>query len=64
MNNKEFKSSERASGLANAERCFTLPVVTGQYTAPDIEVIDIELSQNILQPSEGNAPSNFEGEEW
>lgn len=41
MNNKEFKSSERASGLANAERGFTLPVVAGQYTAPDIEVFDI-----------------------
>jgi hypothetical protein len=63
MNNKEFKSSERASGLANAERGFTLPVVAGQYTAPDIEVFDIELSQNVLQTS-GNAPSNFEGEEW
>jgi hypothetical protein len=37
-----------------------------QYTSPDIEVIEIELTQNILQPSPGtgNAPANFGGEDW
>jgi hypothetical protein len=37
-----------------------------QYTAPDIEVVEIELNQNILQgsPDMGNAPYNFEGEDW
>ncbi len=36
-----------------------------QYTAPDIEVVEIELTQNILQGSDkGNAPSNFGGEDW
>lgn len=35
----------------------------GQYIAPDIEVIEIELTQNILNAS-GNTPSNFEGEDW
>lgn len=36
-----------------------------QYAAPDIEVVEIELTQNILQGSDkGNAPSNFSGEEW
>jgi hypothetical protein len=37
-----------------------------QYTAPDIEVVEIELTQNILQPSPdmGNAPANFGGEDW
>ena len=37
-----------------------------QYTSPDIEVIEIELTQNILQPSpdKGNAPANFGGEDW
>lgn len=37
-----------------------------QYTAPDIVVIEIELSQNILQgsPDRGNAPDNFGGEDW
>ncbi len=36
------------------------------YTSPDIEVIEIELTQNILQPSPytGNAPANFGGEDW
>jgi hypothetical protein len=34
-----------------------------QYTAPVIEVVEIELTQNILQAS-GNAPSNFGGEDW
>ena len=35
-------------------------------TSPDIEVIEIELTQNILQPSpdKGNAPANFGGEDW
>ncbi len=36
-----------------------------QYTAPDFEVVEIELTQNILQGSNfGNAPSNFGGEDW
>lgn len=37
-----------------------------RYTAPDIEVVEIELTQNILQgsPFGGNAPYNFEGEDW
>ncbi len=65
MNNKEFKSSELLTGFANAERCFALHVTAGQYTTPDIEVIEIELAQNILQGSgKGNAPDNFGGEEW
>ncbi len=38
----------------------------GTYMAPQMEVIEIELSQNILQgsPNEGNAPSNFDGYDW
>ena len=35
-----------------------------QYTAPSIEVIEIELTQNILQSSGGNAPGDFGGEDW
>ena len=36
-----------------------------QYTAPSIEVIEIELTQNILQGSGGgNAPGDFGGEDW
>lgn len=39
--------------------------LTEQYVAPDIEVFEIELTQNILQGSNfGNAPNNFEGEDW
>lgn len=66
MDKNEFKSSECVSALHNAERCFALPVAAGQYIAPDIEVVDIELTQNILQPSNGrgNAPDNFGGEDW
>lgn len=34
-----------------------------QYVAPDIEIIDIELEQNILGGSTGAVP-DFSGEEW
>jgi hypothetical protein len=37
---------------------------TEQYVAPSIEVIEIELTQNILQSSGGNAPGDFGGEDW
>jgi|LSQX01.3.fsa_nt_gb hypothetical protein len=36
--------------------------LTKLYTAPQVEVIEFELTQNFL--GSGNAPSNFEGEEW
>ncbi|MGI6572856.1 MAG: hypothetical protein ACOX19_05485 [Fermentimonas sp.] len=38
----------------------------GAYMAPQMEVIEIELTQNILQPSngEGNAPLDFDGYDW
>ena len=55
MNMEKLKSNELQPGLANAER----------YAAPDIEVVEIELIQNILQGSGfGNAPGDFEGEDW
>jgi hypothetical protein len=44
MNTEKFKSNERQLVLANAKR----------YTAPDIEIIDIELTQNILLNGSGN----------
>lgn len=36
------------------------------YSTPQVEVIEIELTQNILQssPGKGNAPSNFDGYDW
>ncbi|MGI5847350.1 MAG: hypothetical protein ACOX5T_04920 [Candidatus Cryptobacteroides sp.] len=37
-------------------------LATAVYTAPNIEVIDIELTQNILQGS-GNV-DDFDGEDW
>ncbi|MGI6572853.1 MAG: hypothetical protein ACOX19_05470 [Fermentimonas sp.] len=64
MKNKAFNSSESESGLAIAERCFALPVAAKPYIAPVIEVIDIELTQNFLGSDKGNAPLNFDGEEW
>jgi hypothetical protein len=36
----------------------------GYYVAPQMEVIEIELTQNILQASGGNAPANFDGYDW
>jgi hypothetical protein len=51
MNTKGFKSNERESGLADTGHFFALPVTAEQYSAPDIEVIDIELTQNILTAS-------------
>ena len=44
MNTKGFKSNERESGLADTGHFFALPVTAEQYSAPDIEVIDIELT--------------------
>ncbi len=36
-----------------------------EYASPTIEVVEIELTQNILQGSGfGNAPGDFEGEDW
>ncbi len=52
MNMEKLKSNECQPGLANAER----------YTAPDIEVVEIELTQNILNGS-GNI-FDFDGEDW
>lgn len=63
MDNKVFKSNERTADLANAERCIVLLPIAKHYTSPDIEVVEIELTQNILQES-GNAPANFGGEDW
>jgi hypothetical protein len=37
-------------------------LATAVYIAPDIEVIDIELAQNILQGS--GKVNDFEGEDW
>ena len=34
-----------------------------QYTAPDIEIIDIEVEQNILQSGSGDLPG-MPGEGW
>ncbi|HHU95705.1 MAG: hypothetical protein QM237_05130 [Bacteroidota bacterium] len=36
----------------------------GSYVTPQMEVIEIELTQNILQGSGGNAPANFDGYDW
>lgn len=63
MNNKVLKSNERTADLANAERCIVLSPTAKHYTAPDVEVVEIELTQNILQAS-GNAPANFDGYDW
>ena len=35
-----------------------------QYTAPSIEVIEIELTQNILQSSGGGDLSDMDGDYW
>ncbi len=35
------------------------------YTPPQVEVIDIELSQNVLEGSEGNTTlDDMEGDNW
>ncbi len=53
MNTEKLKSNEHQLVLANAER----------YIAPDIEIIDIELTQNILLNGSGNV-NDFDGEDW
>ena len=63
MNNKVLKSNEHMADLANAERCIVLSPTAKHYTAPVIEVVEIELTQNILQTS-GNAPADFGGYDW
>ncbi len=52
MEKEKFKSKEHQLSLVNAER----------YTVPDIEVVDIELTQNILNGS--GYVNNFDGEDW
>jgi hypothetical protein len=53
MGMEKFKSNKCQPNLTNAER----------YTAPDIEVVDIELTLNILLNGSGNV-TNFDGEDW
>ena len=58
MNRKQSKSSYLDENLNVAAN-----VKAETYTAPDIEIIDIQLEQNILQSGSGDIPG-MPGEPW
>jgi hypothetical protein len=58
MSMKEIKNRKRNAGMRHDVSSPT--DAAGSYTAPEIEIIDIELSQNILG---GSLPPS-EGEPW
>ncbi len=58
---KEIKNRKKNAEMRHGASDVSSPTDTaGSYTAPEIEIIDMELSQNILG---GSLPSS-EGEPW